>query len=80
MPTVLRHEGYSFSFHKGDHEPPHVHVRRAGGVAIVDIGNGSGEAHLRLHEGLKRHEIRRAVELVEDHRPQLLDAWRQHNE
>ncbi len=79
MPKVLSLEGYDFVIYLGDHEPPHVHVRRGGGEAIVTIGNGRGEAVLRQEHGLKRHELRRAIELVEDHRPQLLGAWRQHN-
>nr|WP_297937183.1 DUF4160 domain-containing protein [uncultured Lachnoclostridium sp.] len=38
MPEIFRFFGFSFFFYSKEHEPPHVHVEGASGIAIFDWG------------------------------------------
>ena len=71
MPVVLRVGGFAFGFYANEHDPPHVHVRYAGGFVIVDIET----ANVRRNVGMKPHDMLRAVRLVEAHRDVLLAGW-----
>jgi hypothetical protein len=71
MPTVLRVEGFTFKVIPADHDPPHVHVRYAGASAIVDIVSEATRDARRMNDP----DLRRAQELVREHRDELLEAW-----
>jgi hypothetical protein len=55
VPTALRVEGYRFFFYSNEgHEPPHIHVQKAEGIAkfwlkpkpvTADRGDYSGTSH-----------------------------------
>jgi histidinol phosphatase-like PHP family hydrolase len=40
MPTILRQDGFAICINTDDHEPPHVHVFKAG----VEVKNRVGPA------------------------------------
>jgi hypothetical protein len=73
MPIVLRIGSYSFGFYASDQdEPPHVHVRSQGKqaklwldpVALQDAGR------------FKPHEMNEIIRMINEHRTQLMEAWR----
>ena len=72
MPTVLRAEGFEFRIWTNDHEPPHVHVFKDGTQAKVNLLNSEVERVWRMN----RRDVRRAEQLVTEHRDVLLEAWR----
>lgn len=76
MPTVHRQEGYRFVVYPNDHRPPHVHVFKAGGEAIVLIGDDDDAPSIRERKGMSDHDAIRAVLIVEERQAQLLQAWR----
>lgn len=75
MPTIFTKDGYRFFFYSNDHEPIHVHVRRGGGEAVLDV---SSEIAVRESIGMKPQELRRAIELAEEHRHLIIESWNEH--
>ena len=71
MPTVLRIDGFKFSFHAGDHDPPHVHVTYGGATVIVNLV----PVRARKNLGMKMADLFEAVRLAEEHRDELLVSW-----
>jgi hypothetical protein len=71
MPTVLRVDGFKFSFYAGDHDPPHVHVRHGGTHVIIEIASGG----VRRIGGMRDPDVKRALAIVKEHREALLVAW-----
>lgn len=72
MPTVLRVGPFRFFFYAGDGgEPPHVHVERDDCEAKIWLD----PVRLERSGGLKRKEIARVVEIVEQNQRQLLESW-----
>jgi len=72
MPTVLRKYGFRFHFYSADrYEPPHIHVDGNGGEAKVWL------ADLNVAEagGFSQRDLARILEVVEEHRQQMLEAW-----
>ena len=75
MPTVLRIGPYRFFFysHEGN-EPPHIHIRGAGGEAkfwLDPIG-------LAYNYGYAGHELRSIEWLVVENRDILVQGWEEY--
>jgi hypothetical protein len=72
MPTVLRKYGFRFHFFGADMtEPPHIHVTGHGGGAKIWLN----PIELVHAEGFKTGDLRRILEVANEHRDQLLEAW-----
>ena len=72
MPTVLRASGYRVFFTAHDRsEPPHVHVVRADGHAKVWLD----PIELAWARGLRSDQVTELLELVDNRRVLLLEAW-----
>jgi hypothetical protein len=72
MPTVLRVRGFKFYFFSEEGlEPPHIHVRKGGGVAKFWLA----PVQLAHAEGFKQQELRALVKIVEAHEIELIHAW-----
>lgn len=72
MPTVLRHGGYRVYFFSHEpNEPAHVHVDLDGASAKVWLD----PVALARNHGFAAHGLRGILELVTDHRRQLVEAW-----
>ncbi len=76
MPTVLRQDGFDVLIWTDDHPPPHVHVRKAEGVLIVNLGSEAAKPSVRESYGLKAKDERKAFELVIENQAFLLVEWR----
>jgi hypothetical protein len=72
MPVVLRIRGFRFSFYEADlDEPPHVHVKHGNSEAkfwLVSIA-------LARSRGFRDHELNEILEIIEEYRPAILQAW-----
>jgi hypothetical protein len=75
MVTVWRAQGFRIVIFTDDHEPAHVHVFGDGELKINLHGPDSLPA-LVWAKGMKRGDIRRAVEIVTEQRLFLLKRWR----
>lgn len=71
MPTVLRVGGFAFSIPPRDHDPPHVHVSYSGARVVVSIESED----FRQVRGMSEVDIARAVQIIRQHRGELLAAW-----
>jgi len=75
MPTILRTGPYRFFFYASDREePPHVHVEREDKVAKFWLD----PIRLQYSMGFKSIEIRRLAGIIQDHQPQILEAWNEY--
>ena len=75
MPVVLRVKGYRFEFYASDsEEPPHIHVKKNGKHAKFWLGP---PVVLVFSQRFRPHELNEAKKIVEEHREQLLEAWRE---
>lgn len=39
MATIAKTNGFSFRIYPNDHQPPHVHVIKADGEVIIELGD-----------------------------------------
>ena len=75
MPTVMRIGPFRFYFYSHEpNEPPHIHVDR--GEATIKVWLDSIE--VAKSRGFRAHEIGDIVELVDEHRARLLEAWHEY--
>ena len=78
MPVILRLEGYSFLFYSNEgnpREPAHIHVRKARDEAkfwLLPV------VALAYNDGLTPRNLKRAQQLVEEHREKLEGAWNEY--
>ena len=76
MVTIHRAHGLRIVIFTDDHEPAHVHVFGDGQVKINLFGPDGAPA-LVWAEGMKRSDVRRAMQIVAEQQMQFLDRWRQ---
>lgn len=75
MPTLLRIEGFRFSFYAGDGiEPPHVHVQKGGAAAKVWLLPVRVEYAYEFTPA----EMRRLRELAIEHAGAFLERWNEY--
>jgi hypothetical protein len=81
MPTVLIVDGFVFRIllPPREHGPPHVHVTRSGGEAVILLPTAQQPVGIREVAGLRRADVVRAARLVEAHAQTLLTAWRRYH-
>lgn len=79
MPTVLRERGFEVRIYLNDHPPPHVHVFRAAGEVVINLGEGQMPPQVRENLSMSRADERRALELVAIHHDELVSAWRRYH-
>lgn len=77
MPGVLRSGPYRFFFcSRENNEPPHVHVKRH----RLEAKFWLEPVELAQNWGFPRHELNLVNSLVDQHRDQILEKWREHFE
>jgi hypothetical protein len=75
MPTLLLTEGYRFFFFSNEgQEPPHVHVRKGGGLAKVWLE----PIRIAYSVALNPAELRRVRELTLENQVAFLERWNEH--
>ena len=73
MPEIFRFFGFSFFFYSKEHEPPHVHVEGASGMAIFDW---DGEKFiLREKHRIKGNDLKRIEGVIEENADIILKRW-----
>jgi len=75
MVTIYRAYGLRVVIFVDDHEPAHVHVFGDGQAKINLVGR-DGQPELIWAEGMKRSEVRRAMQIVSEQRDAFLAQWR----
>lgn len=80
MPTVLRQEGFEVRIYFDDHEPPHVHVIKAGEEIVVNLGDETTKPWIRENKGMRQKDMRGALRIVAEYQPHLIAEWRRIHE
>lgn len=75
MVTIHRAHGLRIVIFVDDHEPAHVHVF-GDGQAKINLTGPDGEPELVWAEGMKRNDVRRAMQLVAEQQAAFLAQWR----
>ena len=76
MVTIFRAHGLRIVIYTDDHEPAHVHVF-GDGQAKINLLGPDGGPELIWAEGMKRNEVRRAMEIVSEEQAGFLARWRE---
>ncbi len=76
MVTVYRGQGMRAVIFLDDHEPAHVHVFGDGQAKINLLGK-DGRPELVWVDGMKRNEVRRAIEIAGERQAELLARWKE---
>ena len=76
MPTIFTEGGFRFMIYLDDHLPAHVHA--IGADCMIRIGLDPLEVLSSV--GGKATDVRRATEIAQRRREELLAAWRKHHE
>jgi Domain of unknown function (DUF4160) len=81
MLTVLRVAGFRVVIFlpPREHEPPHVHVVKADGEAIIELADARRPQMLRTVARMRTADVVRAFRIVEEHAEYLLAKWRQYH-
>jgi hypothetical protein len=74
-PTVFREKGYRFFFFSREESRGHVHVVSGDGEAKFWL---EPDLELAKNYGYNRQQLKEIESLVEDHRDELVSAWKQH--
>jgi|TARA_R100000789_G_C2980941_1_gene143445 hypothetical protein len=74
-PTIFKEKGYRFFFFSREESRMHVHIVSGDGEAKFWL-----EPYLELakNHGYNRQQLKEIESLVEDHRDELVSAWKQH--
>lgn len=72
MPTIFEIFGLRFFFYSDDHAPIHVHVVKGDDDAKIQI---EPEIKLVYNNGLKARDLKRALELAEMYKEDIMDVW-----
>lgn len=76
MPAVVRQDGFDVRIYTNDHIPSHVHVVKAKEEVVIDLGDENNAPEVRENRGMKNKNMRRALEIVNEHQTELLAEWR----
>lgn len=77
MGTVVNEAGFEIKILTGDHEPPHVHVYKAGKKAKITIGDSNNFPTLIKNTGMNKTQIAKSLSLVKQYQDILRDKWTQ---
>jgi hypothetical protein len=72
MPTLLIIFGLRFYFYSNDHEPMHIHVQSAEGIAKFEILD---QIVLVSNEGLKNKDLKLAESIIEENLENFREGW-----
>ena len=73
-PTVFNEDGFRFFFYSNEHKPTHVHVEKGDGAAKFDLE----PIDLVKNEGLKAKELKKAEEIIKEHKEEILTRWNEY--
>lgn len=77
MPTVHREEGFNVVIYPNDHLPSHVHVFKAGGQVIINLGNEVESPSLdQVYGDISNKDVIKALKIVQANQLKLIEAWR----
>lgn len=84
MPKVFAERGFEFWIYPNDHHPAHSHVIRGTKKGIgkqaevlIHLGDEQTRPGLWENRGMRKADVKRALEIALRRQAELLTAWRQ---
>ena len=74
-PTVFREKGYRFYFLSNEENRIHIHVSSENGEAKFWI---EPTISLYIKYDLNSQKIREITRIIEEHKDEIIDAWKKH--
>lgn len=78
MPELFRFYGFLFYFYSKEHEPIHVHVEGAGGLAIFDYDDQKDEFIIRQRKNIKNNDLKRIQEIIATNKDIIINRWKEY--
>lgn len=78
MPTVVVRDGVRVEVFIREHQPPHVHAKTGSGKAIVYLSNEE-RLEYEADANITKSDIRKAVNVVENHLAECWAMWRKYH-
>ncbi len=75
MPTVIRKDGFQIVIWTNHHAPAHVHVFKAEGELVVNLGDSNSAVSVRDNFEMSNKNERRALEIVGENQTFLRSKW-----
>jgi hypothetical protein len=72
---VFEKDGFKFVIFSDDHDPAHVHVKKAGNMVKIKLNTGNGLKILSIYGDMKTPEIAKARKLTAKYNAFLLEKW-----
>lgn len=81
MPVVLGVDGFAVRIFlpPREHAPAHVHVLKAGGEVVIELGATHAQCRLREVHRMTDADVVRVFRIVEANLELLRKAWMQHH-
>lgn len=76
MPIAWRQDGFRFYVYVNDHKPSHVHVKKAGGEAVIYLGDKETKPEVREIRGMSFKDYVKALRIVAEQQERLIESWR----
>jgi len=77
MPTVLRQDGFTLMIYVHDHSPTHVHVFKAEGEVVINLGDNEIRVSVRENKRMSKQNERQALIVAGDNQNYLLARRRE---
>jgi hypothetical protein len=72
MPVIIRQNGFQIVMYFNDHEPVHVHLKKAGSEIKV---NALTLELMQVKGDISNRDIRKALEIVAEHQLLINQKW-----
>lgn len=81
MVTIHRERGFEVILYPGDreHTPPHVHVFYGDEEVNIGLGDEDTAPWIREVLEMRKPNVRRALEIVEENQESFLAIWRKYH-
>lgn len=76
MPTAWRQDGFTFVIYTNDHNPSHVHVKKAGAEVIIYLGDENKKPLAREIRGMSYKDYVKALRIAAEQQQRLIGIWR----
>lgn len=77
MPELFRFYGFLFFFYTREHEPIHVHVEGAEGMAVFDYDEESDTFIIREKKNIKSNDLKRIKGVIADNKDIIIKRWKE---
>lgn len=77
MPELFRFYGFLFFFYTREHEPIHVHVEGAEGMAVFVYDEESDTFIIREKKNIKSNDLKRIKSVIADNKDIIIKRWKE---